>query len=211
MSFLLKYRFWIVSAVVVAGVVLVATQLFKAHVPDITNFITSEYSFTYPRTFSTEEYAPGVVSIGHQRPPYGLVPFVDVNIYKSDPQSKLPSSFDAFAKAQAAELCGSDDSVASITCTQKSVAPYTSAEGLIGTKMELTATFKNLKTGTTTSSTYGPLYVFDTTASATREAGAPLRYSGVFVYQSFTAFLAGTSSPALLNQVVDTLTLPTKK
>jgi hypothetical protein len=142
------------------------------------------------------------MSIGHDinGEVYGLI---DVNVYMSDPQSTLPKSFNAFVKQQAESLCGSDNSIESITCSQKSIEPYTSPKGDVGQKMELTLVHKNLKTGTTTSEIYGPFYVFDTTPTGPREADIPFRYSGVFVYPSFTAFL--------LDQVISTLELPKQK
>jgi hypothetical protein len=97
--------------------------------------------------------------------------------------------------------------IESITCTQVGVTPYTSPKGLSGQMLDLTLVRKNLKTGTTTSSTYGPFYVFNTTATATPDA--PLRYTAIFVYpRSLLSVDEGTTTPALMQQIIGSLALP---
>ncbi len=206
MSFLKKYRFIAVGAVIILiALGFWAYSAFKT-LPENSHFITDQYTFDYPRTFSTHEYAPGVVSIGHYVNGE-LLPFVDINEYKSDPESARPKTFELFAKLQTEAFCGSDNSLISITCTLASTTAYTSKKGAVGHKMDLTAVRKDLKTGKSTNESYGPIYVFETTPLVPREEGVTERYSGIFIYQSFTAFVIGTSSPELLNSVVDSLEL----
>ena len=129
-----------------------------------------------------------------------------MNRYQSDPDEAAPASFDAFMKRQAGALCGADGPTESISCTQVGVTPTTTANGLSGQMLNLTLVRKNLKTGTTTSTTYGPMYVFNTTEPAT--ADAPLRYTGIFVYPALSAFIdQGTTTPALMDQIMSTLML----
>lgn len=210
MSFLQKYRFHLIGVLVIVGAILLAVQLFHKSAPANTSYTSSEFSFSYPRTYDTEEYAPGVVTVGH-RVKGGFAPVVEVNTYESDPQSALPKTFAIFVKQQIEALCGSDDSQTSITCTQTDVAPYTSALGEKGETMNLKAVSKNLKTGTTTSATYGPFYVFSTTPTNPNTKDKAFHYSGVFIYPSFIAFLGGNTSPELLHQVIDTFAFPKQK
>jgi hypothetical protein len=196
-----------------AVLILISLILWAYHalkpVPVNTDFITSEFSFTYPRSFDNDEYSPGVVSLGHNLNGE-LVPLIDVDLYKSDPESTLPKSFAAFVKQQTEAVCGSDNSIEAISCTQASSTSYTSPKGVSGQKLELKMTRRNLKTGTTTSEMYGPFYVFDITPTGPREADIPFRYEGLFVYPSFSAFLQGTTTPELLTQVINTLQIPKK-
>lgn len=207
MHFLTKNRFWIAAAaVIILGIgVLLMTFGFFTTTPKLTDFKSRYFSFEYPRVYATQEYASGEVSIGIQNGQI-LMPNIEVNRYQSDPDVAAPPSFDAFMKEQAAALCGADGPTESVTCTQVGVTPTTTPNGLSGQMLDLMLIRKNLATGTTTSSTYGPLYVFNTTATATPDS--PLRYTAVFVYPALSAFLDGTTTPDLMQQVISTLTLP---
>lgn len=206
MEFLKQYRFRIAIAIVlILGAGLLYIIFGHGPLPDMTTFKTKYFSFEYPRTYAAQEYSSGVVSLGTKNGEV-VVPAVEVNRYQNDPDEKTPASFDAFMKRQAGALCGADGPVESITCTQVGVTAYTSPKGLSGAKLDLTLVRKNLKTGTTTSSTYGPLYVFNTTPIPTPDA--PLRYTAIFVYPALSAFLEGTTTPALMQEVLDTLIIP---
>lgn len=207
MDFLKKNRFRLAIALVIVlgGALAYLTYGYLHPLPDSTTFQSRYYSFDYPRTYATQEYASGEVSIGAQNGQI-LMPHVEVNRYQSDPDVAAPPSFDAFMKKQASALCGADGPVESVTCTQVGVTATTTAGGLSGQMLDLTLVRKNLKSGTTTSSTYGPLYVFNTTAVPTPDS--PLRYTAVFVYPALSAYLSGTTTPLLLDQVVSTLKLP---
>lgn len=209
MHFLKKNRFRVAVGLVTIlglGLIYLIASGSLTPLPDITSFKSKHYSFDYPRTYNAREYASGVVSVGTV---FGdmLIPYVEVTRYQSDPDVAIPGSFDAFMKRQASALCGTDGSVESITCTQVGVTPYTSPKGLSGQTLNLTLVHKNLKSGTTTSSTYGPFYVFNTTA--TPRPDAPLRYSAIFIYPALSAFLSGTTTPELMQQVIGTFALPT--
>lgn len=204
MLFFEKNRFLIAGVIVViVGVILLIMgyQAFKP-LPDNTDLKTRFFSFSYPRIYDVEEYAPGVVTLGHDKGD-AFEPLVEINRYQSDPESALPASFDAFMKRQAAALCGADSSIESVICTEVGVTAYTSPKGAVGQKLGLTLVRKNLKSGTTTSSTYGPMYVFNTTDTSTTTT----RYSGIFIYPSLAAFLNGTTSPAIMDQVLNTFVL----
>lgn len=206
MEILKKYRFWIAGAIVVVIGAFLLTLAYDAlkPLPDNTEFKSRYFSFMYPRTYNAEEYAAGVVSLGIPNDE-GLNPLIEVTRYQSDPDTALPKDFDTFMKRQAGAVCGADGPTESISCTQVGATPYTSPKGISGQKLDLTLVRKNLKTGTSTSSTYGPFYVFDTTASSTPDS--PLRYSAIFVYPALPAFLSGTTTPALMDQVMSTFTL----
>jgi hypothetical protein len=174
-------------------------------VPDDTTYHDVGYSFTYPRLYHISEYGIGVASLGR---PFGdtYTPLVEVVQYDSDPDVALPKSYDAFVMKQAIDICGSDSSVESITCTATSTTRYTSAQGLSGKELMLTLTRKNLVTSTTTKMAYGPFYGFNMTPKPTKDS--PLRYRVLLVYPSLEAFVAGTSSPKLLQTVIDSLVIP---
>ncbi|CAN5689982.1 hypothetical protein BH11PAT2_BH11PAT2_04370 [soil metagenome] len=176
-------------------------------VPDNTTYHDVGFSFTYPRIYHLDEYAIDVASIGK---PFGdtFTPLVEVVRYQSDPDSKLPPTYSDFIKNQALNLCGADGSTESITCTKADAKPYTSAKGLSGQELTLTLVRKNLKTATTTSTNYGPIYVFNTTPQPA--TGDPFRFQALFAYPSLAAFVGATSSPELLQKVVDTLVIPGK-
>jgi hypothetical protein len=207
MELLKKYRLWIAGAIVVIAGIYLLTVAIDALTPppDNTEFKSRNFSFTYPRVYTAEEYSPEEVSIGTEREDGVIDPLVQVVHYKSDPDVAVPASFDAFVKRQAAALCGSD-AAESVTCTEVGTAAYTSpTNGAVGQKLNLTLVRKNLTSGTTTSSTYGPLYVFNTTTATTSTPEDPLRYSAIFIYPSLQTFLSGaTTSQALLDQVINT-------
>lgn len=206
MDFLKKNRIRIAIALVIVlgiGIILLTFGSFGP-LPDTTTFRSSYFSFDYPRTYAAQEYSSGEVSVGIQNGAV-VMPYIEVNRFQSDPDVALPASFGAFLKRQAAALCGADGPNESITCTQVGETPYTSPTGMEGQMLNLTLVRKNLKTATTSSSTYGPFYVFNTTPPATSDA--PLRYSAVFVYPALSAFLDGTTTPELMQQIMNTLTL----
>jgi hypothetical protein len=204
-----KYRLWIAGiVVVVVGIALLTWgyQEFKP-LPETTDFKTSFFTFTYPRIYDAVEYAPGVVSIGTVTGS-STKPLVEVVRYKSDPDVALPANFETFMKRQAAALCGADGPIESISCTEVGVTPFVSTSGVEAQKLDLTMVHKNLRSGTTTTSTYGPIYVFDTSgARASSTPEDPFRYSAIFIYPSLSAYLSGTTSPQLLQSVLDTFQL----
>jgi hypothetical protein len=207
MQFLKKNRFAVAIGLIIilGGGLIYLTQGYLHPLPEVTTFKSKHYSFDYPRSYSAHEYASGVVSVGVMKGD-ALTPYTEVTLYQSDPDQKTPPSFDTFVKVQAGALCGSDSPVESVTCTQIGVTPYTNANGEDGSKLDLTLIRKNLKTGTTTSSTYGPFYVFNTTkAPATGES---LRYAAIFIHPSLSTFLSGTTTPELEQQIVSTLKVP---
>lgn len=207
MQFLKKNRIRVAAVlVIILGIGLAFLTWGYLHpLPATTEFKSSSFSFTYPRTYFAKEYAAGVVSIGMGNDET-IVPYIEVDKYRSDPESATPKSFEDFIKHQASVLCGADGPIESVTCTQIGITPYTNANGEDGSKLDLTLIRKNLKTGTTTSSTYGPLYVFNVTP--TPSADSPLHYAAVFIYPSLSAFLHGTTTPELEQQIVSTFKVP---
>lgn len=205
-----KYRFWIVGAIVlVLGGFLLdwGYEEFKP-LPDNTEFKARLFNFSFPRVYNAEEYATGVVSIGMRSTssPDGLDPLIEITKYQSDPDTARPADFNTFMKRQASALCGADGPSESVACTEVGITAYTSPTGISGQKLDLTLIRKNLKTGTSTTSTYGPMYVFNT-SKASSTPGANYRYSAIFIYPSLAAFLSGTTSPALMDQVLATFTI----
>ncbi len=194
----------IIALLVIAGIAY-GTRKHWVPVPDNTTYHDVDFSFTYPRIFHLDEYAIDVATLGK---PFGdtFTPLVEVVRYESDPDVTLPATYSDFIQKQAENLCGADGPRESITCTSAVAKPYTSPKGLVGKELTLTLVRKNLKTATTTSIDYGPFYVFNMTPQPTRETLA--RYSALFVYPSLAAFIDANSSPALLQQVVDSLVIP---
>lgn len=207
-SFLKKYRLLIagILVVVLGGWLLLGGIDALTPRSDYAEFRTSYFSFTYPRIYHAEDYARGVATLGKKEGEV-FTPYVEISRYRSDPDTATPATFDLFMKQQAGALCGADDSIESITCTEVGVTPYTSPKGVVGQKLALTLVRKNLKTGTTTSSTYAPLYVFNITSTATSTSANPKRYSAIFIYPSLSAFLSGTTNPELMDQVLNTFEL----
>ncbi|MEO6536678.1 MAG: hypothetical protein ABIT47_03205 [Candidatus Paceibacterota bacterium] len=176
-------------------------------VPDNTTYHDVDLSFTYPRTYHLDEYGIDIASLGK---PFGdtFTPLVEVVRYENDPDEKLPATYLDFIKKQAMNLCGSDGSIESITCTKVDAKPFVSSKGLHGQQLSLTLVRKNLITATSTNSQYGPIYVFNTTPQPVK--GETFGFRSIFVYPSLGAFVDGTSSPELLQNVVDTIMIPAK-
>lgn len=190
--------------VIIAGIGFAVSEI-DGPVADDTQFLGNDFSFTYARAYQLQEPDGGVVVLGKEDET-GFNPLLGVVRYKSDPQSPLPASFDAFVKTQARHLCGSDGPIEDVKCSNPQAEPYTTASSTAGLKLSMTLTRTNLTSGTTTTSTYEPLYAFNVTQPATVER--PLRYEAVFVYPTLQAVLAGTSTPALMDQVMNSLAIP---
>ena len=174
-------------------------------VPDTANYKSGLLSFDYARTAELREYAVGAVSIGEEGESDTFMPIVEVVRYKSDPDTALPANYDAFITRQARNLCAADGPTESLSCTNVESETFTTTGGVFGKKLSLTLIRKNLQTGTTTESTYAPIYAFNVTEPVTAES--PLRYASVFVYPALSTLLAGSSSPALMDQVLNTLVI----
>jgi len=207
-QFVRKYR-WFVAAAAILVIIIALGSYFALRAarpapPDTTVFQSGNFSFTYPRVYAAKEYADGSVSLGGKTGDV-FIPLVDVVRYKSDPDRPAPASFDTFAARQAENLCGSDAQGVSIACTSPVGEAYTSPTGLAGTKLSLSLVRKNLATGTSTTSTFGPVYVFNTTVPA--EQGEAVRYQGVFVYPDFSSFVLAPDSASLVSDVASTVTV----
>lgn len=202
-----KHKLFIgIGAVALLAALAFATQDVWKPLPDTTTYHDNSFSFEYPRVNNAEEYAPGAVIVGTEGDE-GLTPLVEVVRYQSDPDVALPPTFDVYVRKQALALCGSDGSGESLTCTDLVAAPYTSAQGLEGQELSLTLERKNLASGTTTTETFAPIYVFNTTR-AVEDPEDTFRYRALFVYPSFASAISGSASPALLSQVIDSLLIP---
>lgn len=203
----MKYRWYLVGLLAIIVVVLGVNHYIRTRpgpiLTEVSSFQSGNFTFEYPRTYEAKEYATGVVSLGENYQNAGFIPLVDIVRYKSDPDVAAPVSFDAFVKKQLGSLCGSDSAGFTITCTNPVVAEYTTGSTK-GEVVNMTLTKKNLTTGTTSTSTYGPIYVFNSTDTT----ATPIRYQGVFVYPTFSSFvLVGTTSPAFIESVATTLKL----
>lgn len=174
-----------------------------APLPDETTYQSSAFSFSYPRIYTLEEYARGVVSVGTEIEGE-RVSLVEVVRYRQDPDTATPVSYETFVTRQLLALCGSDDAALMISCSNP-VATSSSYGGAFETdEITLTMTRTNAA-GEKTTEPYGPIYVFNTTEAATAED--PLRYEATFVYPSLEAVRAGTSSPALVQEIARLLTM----
>lgn len=208
MTFIQKYRYYIIAAAVVVVALLAWGGYYLAHhkhvlapLPEVTEFRSGDFSFTYPRITDAKEYADGVVSVGGEYNGY-FIPLVDVVHYKNDSQSAAPANLTAFITKQAQALCGGDAAGVRVTCGSPVLTEYTSPTGLKGQEISLTITETNVTTGTSTTLTYAPIYVFAPRIQPASVDG-PARYDAVFVYPTFSSFLAtGTTSAELIGEVV---------
>ncbi len=201
-----KLLIGIMGALLLVGLVLYMTQDLWNPPPDNTTYHDNAFSFVYPRIYSALEYDSSAVGI-RENVEGMLTPLVEVIRYQSDPDVALPASYDMFVERQALALCGSDGPVEGLTCTDLVRTPYTSAQGLVGEELSLTLKRTNLESGTTTSETYAPLYVFNATLPV-EDPEDTLRYRAVFVYPSFSSAASGNSNPGLLKQIIDSLLIP---
>jgi len=203
-----KYRWFIAGGLIVLILIAVgAHYAFKKPPPPIdapSEFKSANFSFTYPRLFTAVERTDGAVALGGKVGD-SFIPLVDVVRYKTDPDAPAPASFETFAARQAQALCGSDAEGVSLACTSPVTKVYTTPAGLVGEEMSLTLVARNLKSGTTTSSTYGPVYIFNT--SQKPDPGEAVSYQAVFVYPDFYSFTLASSSAALVPDVAATLVI----
>lgn len=208
MTFIQKYRYYLIAAAVVVVALIAWGGYYLAHhkhvlapLPEVTEFKSGNFSFSYPRVASAKEYASGVVSVGGEYNNF-FIPLIDIVHYKNDPQSAAPANLTAFIAKQAQALCGGDASGVRITCGSPVVTDYTSPTGVKGELLTLALTEANTKTGTSTSLTYGPIYVFAPHITPASIDG-PARYDAVFIYPTFSSFLAtGTTSAELMGEIV---------
>lgn len=172
-------------------------------VPESVTYHAENYSFSYPGFAPLHEYSRGNEQVGYQDKKT-FVPLIDVMQYTSDPDAALPSSYTAYIGKQAQYLCGSDGPD-SVTCSSPKIEPFTTTSGVAGSKISLTLTRTNLSTGAIATSTYAPIYAFNMTKPATKDRA--YRYDALFIYPSLSAQLVGTSSPVILDRVVNSLKL----
>jgi hypothetical protein len=210
MSYIIKYRWYLIGllALIAIGYGVHRYEVTRPGpiTTEVSTFQSGNFSITYPRIYTAKEYAAGVVSLGSNYSKTLFIPLVDVVRYKQDPQAATPASFTSFMNKQVVALCGTDAGIESVSCSAPVAKPYTNAAGLKGQEIMLTLNKKNLKTGTTSAATYGPVYVFETTLPAT--ATSPVNYQGVFVYPTFSSFiLVGTTSPAFVESIASGLTI----
>jgi hypothetical protein len=198
-----KKQLIIGAVVIIAALVLYFVLTRPGPLPEDTTYKGADVSFSHPRTLKSEEYDSGVVTIGTTTPE-GYLPLINVVRYQNDRDVALPASFNAFVTRQAAALCGSDNSIESITCSAPVFEPYTSVvQSVDGQKLTLTMTRRNLETGAVTTSDYGPIYVFD--ISKEPDVDETRRYRAVFIYPALAAVLKEVDTTALLDQIMGTL------
>ncbi len=201
-----KLLIGIIGVLLLVGLVVYMTQDLWNPPPENTTYQDSGFSFMYPRIYTAEEYDSNAVGIKEKTD--GVVtPLVEVIRYQSDPDVALPASYDMFVERQALALCGSDGPVEGLTCTDLVRTPYTSAQGLVGEELSLTLKRTNFESGTTTSETYAPLYVFNATLPM-EDPEDTFRYRAVFVYPSFSTAASGNTNLELLAQIIDSLLIP---
>lgn len=201
-----KLLIGIAGALLLVGLIVYMTQDLWNPPPDNTTYHDSAFSFVYPRVYSAEEYDSNAVGIKEKTE--GVVtPLVEVIRYQSDPDVSLPASYDVFVERQALALCGSDGPVEGLTCTDLVRTPYTSAQGLVGEELSLTLERTNLESGTTTTETFAPVYVFNATRPI-EDLEDTFRYRAVFVFPSFSTAASGNMNSALLAQIIDSLLIP---
>jgi len=206
MSYITKYRWYLLGLIAVLLIAYAFYSHYEKTKPgpittDVSTFVSGHVSFDYPRTYAVKEYSAGQVSVGQNYGKSGFISLVDVVNYKTDPHSAPAASYLIWKNKELASLCGSDDSVESITCTNPTSTSVYSTGGLQGEDIMMTLTKKNLTTGTTSTLMYGPVYVFNTTS-----ATAPTSYQAVFVYPTFSSFiLVGSTSPAFVDSIATTI------
>ncbi|HEX2792141.1 MAG TPA: hypothetical protein VHO23_00240 [Candidatus Paceibacterota bacterium] len=206
-----KYLTPFFVAVAVAAVALVAIgsayYVFRYTGPteDWGAYESGIFSFSYPSGFMHQEYSAGAVAIGKDTDD-AFAPQVEVTRYRSDIDRPLPPSYDEFVLRQLTALCGTDSGNERVSCSNLVAEPYTSAHGYVGEKLSLTVTRTNLSSGTTSATSFAPLYVFRTRYLATPPE--PVQYEGIFVYPTFASALEGDIATDALDKVLETLVIP---
>lgn len=195
----------VAAVLVIGGGIALFTYDDWKPLPDTTTYQGRNISFTYPRTYSVDEYGASAVYVSSTTAEGTELPVVEIVTYRNDPDVARPPTFRVFADRQIQALCGTDAPGETVRCITPVVEPYTAPGGYLGQQYNLTLERRNITSGAVSTTTYGPIYVFDITEPATPEN--PLRYEAIFVYPSFTAWNQGNGKPELLETIMNTLVL----
>lgn len=206
---LMNRRPLLISVVAIVAAVVLGFYLFDSipkPLPETVTFSSGNFSFDHALAFQTREYAKGVVAVGgSQTSADAFIPLIDVVEYKHDLQSAAPASFDAFVARQAKALCAADSSTETVACTDMVEKPFVTAAQLPGKEVSFTLIRTTVKTGAVAKSTFGPIFVFNTTEAP--EPGEKSRYKGVFIYPTFSTFLLAPGTADFVRDIATTLVI----
>lgn len=194
----------VVSLVLIVGGTAFFTYDDWKPVSETVGYRSGSASFTFQRGYSLKEYGNSGTLVGVTTEG-GFAPLVEIVSYQNDPDVARPANFDAFIKRQAQVLCGTDNGIDSVTCSDPVIEPITTTTGMKGQKISLSLVRRNLETGAVGTTTYTPIYAFDTTESP--DPDETLRYRTTLIYPSFTPFLEGIVATDLMDDIFNTLVI----
>lgn len=194
----------IVAVAAITGAYLIST--IPEPDPYAGKYDSGAFSFEFPNDLTLMEYSAGAVAVGSEDDKFNFTPLVEVTRYRSDIDRAIPPTFDEFVKRQLTALCGTDANNERVACSAPVAEVFTSPQGYEGQKFSLTVTRTNLTSGTTSTATFAPVYVFETKFLSVPPA--PAQYEGVFIHPSFSSILAGTVSTEALDKIIASLVIP---
>lgn len=200
------------TTIIAAGALIILSGILLVFIrgdfflPDNTRYDGAGFSFEYPREYALTEHSRDSATIS-QREFRTTSPLIEISIYRNDPESPAPASYEAFIGQQARNLCGSDGGGESVVCSDPVAKRILTPKGYVGTELMLTLTRTNLQSGTTTVGSFGPVYAFDYGYGLSTTTPG-VAYRALFVYPSLSAVLASTPVDILMTQIIGTIESP---
>lgn len=144
------------------------------------------YSIEYPESLAVMQYSPEHVSVGRPTEE-GLQMFVNAEVALSGNESGH-ESFDEFIFERGRALCAADSLRETMDCDRiERKVSFVSSRGVAGTEFTMRFVRRNVATGTTTESIFGPVYAFDISDRV------PSKTAALFVYVPLIS--RGVSNP----------------
>ncbi|HEX5774530.1 MAG TPA: hypothetical protein VFY28_01030 [Candidatus Paceibacterota bacterium] len=160
-----------------------------------------DYSFTYPRTLSLNEYSVRYVTLSTQKGE--ILHDVLTTAVMRTGEGTTPVSFDAFVRSQLPPLCAADIADAELECpTVREAIPFTTASGIEATAYTLDLIVRATDGGESETKVFGPVYAYDLTGN---DPGSGMTV--LFVYAPAIRVTEDTADQALVESVARSLTL----
>ncbi len=156
-----------------------------------------DYQFTYPRTYTLEEYTNRYVTLGNDSSK-GRTEMVSSSVLQSEEGQFYPT-FGAFLTNRLSLLCAADSPDKTYECaTVAERTPMRNGTGTFVTEYYLNLVVHTTATGATETKRYGPLYVFDISKD-----NLDSTYSALIVYPPVASFDANKIDEGIVKKVAD--------
>jgi hypothetical protein len=169
----------------------------QAAISQVYESSTYGYSFAYPADLALVEYQPFAVAVGDAIPD-GLTAYAEADVSESGEEGGY-ASFEEYEFERGRNFCAADGPNESISCDKiVSREPFTTDTGISGDKLTFRLIHKDLKEGTQTESTFGPVYAFNIQANTPDS-----KYSALFIYPPLATY--ENARPELVTAIASSL------